>query len=213
MYSRDFRRPSSEFPHDNSELSDGAVWVCRSTTATARAVVRPSSAALFWPKPVHNTEASGPTLVASPPEDIADVPPEPRLEPTGFAQLLRALEGVLLERGATRAAAAVATLFEQARLPVASISDAASAELCARGYAHRGSGELTLSDTTRGTLEGWRNALDGRGDLAACGESSLDGFCAELGAALAGTPEAAPDLRRALRARGVAAFGLFCAAA
>jgi hypothetical protein len=55
--------------------------------------------------------------------------------------------------------------------------------------------------------------LDAEGDLAACGELPLDEWAALLIASAMGAPGRAAELRRELRARGVAAFGLVCRAA
>jgi hypothetical protein len=56
--------------------------------------------------------------------------------------------------------------------------------------------------------------LDGSSaDLSACGSTTLDVWGAELLDALLSIPrERADDLRRALRQRGVAAFGMLAAA-
>ena len=45
-------------------------------------------------------------------------------------------------------------------------------------------------------------------DVEACGGRMLDEWVAEIVAAIQGQPSKAPELRRALRARGVCAFGL-----
>jgi hypothetical protein len=62
--------------------------------------------------------------------------------------------------------------------------------------------------------EAWRGVLDGTGgDLAACGAATLDAWAAELVAAVLNAPSGAvPELRRALRRAGVAAFGLLAVA-
>ncbi len=60
----------------------------------------------------------------------------------------------------------------------------------------------------------WRGMLLGNSDdLAACGSSTLDEWAADLLARLLGAASRANGLKRELRARGVAAFGLVDAAA
>ena len=59
----------------------------------------------------------------------------------------------------------------------------------------------------------WRGILLGTSDdFAACGNAMLDEWAAELLARLLGTPSRATTLKRELRSRGVAAFGLAFAA-
>ena len=59
----------------------------------------------------------------------------------------------------------------------------------------------------------WRGILLGTGDdFAACGNAMLDEWAAELLARLLGTSSRATSLKRELRSRGVAAFGLVEAA-
>lgn len=71
------------------------------------------------------------------------------------------------------------------------------------------SADDAATDAFRRTREAWRAILDGTSeDFAACGGAMLDEWTADLCARWLGTPALAPRLRRALRDRGVAAFGL-----
>ena len=72
---------------------------------------------------------------------------------------------------------------------------------------------MELSAAASQIVEAWRGALDGAGDLTHIGDSTLDGFCSELLAAISAAPDAVQQIRRDLRARGVAAFGLLDVAA
>lgn len=69
------------------------------------------------------------------------------------------------------------------------------------------------SKAFRTALNGWRAVLRGDlDDIGACGGRMLDEWVAEIVAAILGTPERSPELRRALRNHGVCAFGLVRAA-
>ena len=55
----------------------------------------------------------------------------------------------------------------------------------------------------------WENILRGEsGDLSACGDSTLDGWTADLVARLIASPDKVATIRRDLRRRGIAAFGM-----
>ena len=59
----------------------------------------------------------------------------------------------------------------------------------------------------------WRRVLSGEtNDLADCGDSTLDGWSADLLHAFGIGQGGAADVRRELRKRGVAAFGMLLAA-
>ena len=62
-------------------------------------------------------------------------------------------------------------------------------------------------------MNAWRSILLGTSDdFGACGAAMLDEWAADLVARLLGAPSRATALRRDLRSRGVAAFGLVEAA-
>lgn len=66
----------------------------------------------------------------------------------------------------------------------------------------------------RAAAAAWQAILRGESeDFAACGASTLDEWCGALVAAALGEPARADGLRRELRRRGVAAFGLVVEAA
>jgi hypothetical protein len=89
-------------------------------------------------------------------------------------------------------------------LPDGSLRALAEGDLVKRGP--RGverSSRLTLA------VEAWKGILRGESeDFSACEGLSLDEWTAEVAARLLGSPARAGGLRRDLRARGVAAFGL-----
>jgi hypothetical protein len=147
-------------------------------------------------------------------EPVSDGAPDDAPAPTqsGFEAFIAALSALLAERGATRAAANVGALLGQTRLGRDAFDAPTRKTLVARGFLD--------AKTTRPTPEfsmiaqAWRDVLDGaNGDLSACGSTTLDVWGAEIVAALVSSPrERTDDLRRALRQRGVAAFGMLAAA-
>jgi hypothetical protein len=55
----------------------------------------------------------------------------------------------------------------------------------------------------------WESILRGEaGDLSACGEATLDSWTADVVARLVAHPDRAATIRRDLRRRGIAAFGM-----
>jgi hypothetical protein len=149
--------------------------------------------------------------VLEPAELEADVV-EAEPAPTGFASFVAALSELLAEQGATRAAANVGALLGMARLAPDAFDATTAATLVARGMLDATSGRPTPEFSV--LARAWRDVLDDTGgDLSACGSATLDVFGATLLVTLLGVPTGrAEELRRALRQRGVAAFGMLVAA-
>jgi hypothetical protein len=181
-----------------------------------------STAAAPAPKPAPAREPEPePAVAASAPEAAVATPePEPALGPdaappapaSGFASFVAALSAILAARGATRAAANIGALLGMARLAPDAFDAPTMRALVARGVLDAKSGRPTPEFSV--IARAWRDVLDENGgDLAACGSATLDVYGAELCATLLGMPtNRADELRRALRQRGVAAFGMLVAA-
>jgi hypothetical protein len=137
---------------------------------------------------------------------------EPAPAPSGFAAFVAALSALLAERGATRAAANIGALLGLSRLAPDAFDAPTTKALVARGALDAKSGRPTPEFSV--IARAWRDVLDENGgDLAACGAATLDVYGANLCATLLGVPSGrADELRRALRQRGVAAFGMLVAA-
>ena len=130
---------------------------------------------------------------------------------SGFEAFVGALSGILVERGATRAAANVGALLGQRRLGRDAFDAPTRKALVARGLIDAKTGRPTPEFSV--VAHAWRDVLEGtNGDLSACGNTTLDVWGAELLCALLGARERSDELRRALRQRGVAAFGMLAAA-
>ncbi len=112
-----FRTSSSEFPNANFELHEGAIWICVRPAGRVQAVVRPPAPIAETPKSddVAPTEsAPSETTRALPPQPAAPVDRQDTHgeEPDDYPRLVDTLVAVLLESGATRAAACIRALLD-----------------------------------------------------------------------------------------------------
>ena len=150
-------------------------------------------------------------IMAAPPPPPAAVETATSLPPASddpFTVLVSTLADVAIGAGSPYVASLLPALLLEGRLDHAMAADAA--------------GALAEADVARGTevtarfigqTRAWRALLAGTSDdFAACGNAMLDEWAAELLARLLGAPSKATALRRELRSRGVAAFGLVEAA-
>jgi hypothetical protein len=221
----------SEFPNDNTALHLGAVWVCeellgpvRPIPVVAEAVVEieapveaevqvavdPAVAVEAAPEPV--TLPTPPVLEADDDSDDIEIvdeiamddaidempePPaasEPPPAEDPFGTLVRLLED--MARGASAGEKAIAIL--RAILGRERLGDDAAPEHA----------------TLRAQAAGWQALLRNESeDFEACGPSPLDEWSATVLARALGEPSRVDSLRRELRRRGVAAFGLVAEAA
>ena len=184
----------------------------------------PGNQAPLPPKTEPEREPAAEAVSALAPEPTAASELEPVAEPeslepsrdapssTGFVAFVRALSDILAARGATRAAANIGALLGMDRLACDAFDAETKQTLVARAIVDAKSGRPTPEFSM--VSRAWRDVLDGTGgDLSACGSATLDVFGAELLGALLGVPSGrADELRRALRQRGVAAFGMLAAA-
>lgn len=138
---------------------------------------------------------------------------EPAATPDLFAAYVAAAVEVALATGHTRAAAVLPMLLESAELDVSTLTEDACTRLVAAGVLHSSDGGLRPSDAFSFTAAAWRSVLRGAtSDFSACGDSTLDGWTADLLKAFGVGQGTATDVRRELRRRGVAAFGMLLAA-
>ncbi len=212
---------ATEFPGDNPLLGAGSAWVCTSPRGRALPTRRRMilvTPILLMPEgavpPPYSLPVSEPASAnlkpkAEPaPTPVADSPLAPS---DSFQIFLGALAQSLLGSGQTRAAAVLPALFAEGDLQSDELSAEALQSLRERGIVERGS--LMVTARFRATAQAWQEVLNGTSDdLAACGDTTLDGWSSELLCALSAAPIArAGEYRRELRKRGVAAFGLIAA--
>jgi hypothetical protein len=150
-----------------------------------------------------------PTMAAPPPPALVETSTSlPPASDDPFTVLVSTLADVAIGAGSPYVASLLPGLLLEGHLDHAMPADAALA--LAEADIARGT-EVTA--TFIGQTRAWRAMLAGTSDdFAACGNAMLDEWAAELLARLLGAPSKATALRRELRSRGVAAFGLVEAA-
>jgi len=140
-------------------------------------------------------------------ERAPDAPRDP------FVVFVGALVDVALAAGATRAAAILPAFLEGAAQDASGFSEAIVKSMVASNIVSAEGGSITPSTTFTATSSAWRMVLRGESDdFSACGTSTLDGWAADLLKAFGVGRDAPIDVRRELRRRGVAAFGMILAA-
>jgi hypothetical protein len=230
---------ASEFPHDNAEISGGAIWICDDVTGPATPQLAPEpvvieaqpafepvasesfvlyfddddDACVDGPVDIEISGTSMSVAVFSPePEPVcaAEAASASTVSPA-FRHFESALSATLLAQGATRAAALVPHLLRLESIPADSLSKEVLLTLQSRGYLD---GNARYSGKYRELCSAWCAVLQGSSqDFAACGTTTLDRFGADLLAALLAVPATRSDeLRRSLRKAGIAAFGVLDAA-
>jgi hypothetical protein len=150
-----------------------------------------------------------------PVQEHAPVEPEPPTAgPEGdpFPQLIGLLSDVVRESAGGALAPVVAKVLGAER--VDDDVPAATAEaLIAGGILERAPRGLVRTEAFTQVAVAWSRVLRGESDdIAACGPRMLDEWSADVVARIAGAPGKTEQLRRELRRRGVAAFGLLAAA-
>ena len=143
----------------------------------------------------------------------ARVVEEPAPSPDPFAAYVAALVEVATLAGHSPVAAALPMLLEGAAFDASSLPEGARERLIAARILVRSDAALSPSEGFTSIAGAWRSVLRGvTHDLSACGASTLDGWSAELLSAFGVGQGGATDVRRELRRRGVAAFGMLLAA-
>jgi hypothetical protein len=151
---------------------------------------------------VEGVEAAAVAELAEP---ATTLPPRPD---DSFVALVSALSDVAIGAGSPHVASVLAGLLLHGTLDHAMPADAAQA-LAEADIAH--GSEVTQAFLAQ--MKAWRAILGGTSDdFGACGNPMLDEWASDLLARLLGAPSRAASLRRDLRTRGVAAFGLVEAA-
>jgi len=142
-----------------------------------------------------------------------DFDPAP-CESDPFGDFVRALVDVATESGCDKAAAVLPALLDGGKVAPGVLSEPLTEALLSNGVLARTEAGLVGGDALRRTAAAWRAVLRGEGeDFSSCGPRMLDEWPADLVARLTLAPSKTEGLRRKLRTRGVAAFGLVVSAA
>jgi hypothetical protein len=157
---------------------------------------------------------------------LEDLPPEPDVAETAselpradpFAQLVAALADVALLLGAGEdGVICLEALFGQARLDGLNPDDRAVEALLAANVIARGARGVTRSNHFTAKVIAWQGILRGESEDFSLPDGGalepLDEWAADLLARILGPPARADSIRRDLRRRGIAAFGLVAEAA
>ena len=214
-----FRAPCAEFPNDNPELHDGAVWLCLTPVGPLRAIRRAPSVPALEKAEEPTETATGREAVECAAEPTAE--PESEIEPAAehgaepdpFEHLVEVMAKVALAAGATRAAALLPSLLRGEAVEESALGQERTAALVDRGVFAKSGRGFVLSERVLGTAVAWSRVLRGEScDLGEC-DGTLDSWLGQLIADLLGAPQRGDELRRELRGHGVAAFGLIVEAA
>ena len=131
-----------------------------------------------------------------------------------FGQLVETICNVACDAGVSVSAMAMMELLSGRPVPPVLLG-AASGTLVVGGVAEESVGNvLVVASKIKGAAVEWaRIVRDEGGNLEACGGKTLDEFSADVACAIVGDRSKFDTLRRALRSRGIAAYGLVCNAA
>jgi hypothetical protein len=176
--------PASEFPNDNPALHQGALWVSETPCGLLAAV-----------RLVPDEDAK--RLVADDDDNGDDIEIVDDLDAIAYdIDEADAREIVMSEDAESEDA--------PFSIYVRTLTDVL---IAAGGSDAAGALAATLADEP--TARAWRRIISGESeDFTACGTKSLDEWSAELVARLIAMPAKTDQLRRELRSRGVAAFGI-----
>ncbi len=230
MQSESMYRPSAaEFPHDNPEVDRGALWVGSALCMIAAPEEEPTEVEVDVPAAVAAApvvEVEVPVAVAASQVAIAVAVSEPaEIVGTGIdraeeaaqnapecdpiAAFVQAVTEVALAYGPAETAAQLEALFHFGTFDADELSPSAQAALFEGKILEPVDGGVRPTEGFTSTSAAWRSILRGEpGDLSACGESTLDTWTADLVARLVASPDKASTIRRDLRRRGIAAFGM-----
>jgi hypothetical protein len=203
QYESLYRPSAAEFPHDNPRFDRGALWVgsdlcwvAAEETEVEGVTLEPDGAATT----VTETATATATTTATTTETADEDP---------IATFVRAVTEVALAYGPEDAAAHIASLFDVGTFVAENLSATAQAALFEGNILEATDDGIRPTESFASIRTAWQGILRGEsGDLAACGESTLDAWTADLVARLVASPDKASMIRRDLRRRGIAAFGM-----
>ena len=228
------RPGAAEFPHENALINRGALWIgtalCGAeTVATATAPSGEPHAPPPRTKPKTTVSRSAAVPTPALPAVVTSTEPAPEARPLAASRtghdatdagnsaaqhgrvedFVRTIAEVALAHGAEETAAHVESLFKFGTPAPLELSDLARTALCDGNILEATEGGIHATAWFMRTSSAWQKMLRGEAEnLAVCGESTLDGWTADLIACLVAKPAMASAIRRDLRRRGIAAFGM-----
>jgi hypothetical protein len=197
------RPGAAEFPHENALIDRGALWI-----GTALCGAETATAAPAAPAPIPETNPTAPNPPSEPPLPAVgadgDGAHDARVE-----HFVRAIADVARAHGAADTAAHVESLFKFGTPAPLALSDLARTALLDGNILEATDEGVHATAWFTRTSSAWQKMLRGEAEnLAVCGDSTLDGWTADLIARLVAKPAMASAIRRDLRRRGIAAFGM-----
>ena len=220
----------AEFPNDNPALHRGAIWCCEELVGAATPEQPPEAVVLAVVEAPCEVE---PGLEPEPEQEASDLddrgievvdemtfdeivdetpsdPPGPAIEADGFSTLVAVLESVTgATGGSAESITALRALLGVERLGGGALEGETVDALVAAGLGERTDHGPARSPALTREVLGWQALLRGEtDDMSSCGAAPLDEWCARLVACALGQSARIDGLRRDLRRRGVAAFGL-----
>lgn len=199
-----YRPGAAEFPHDNPLVDRLALWV-GSALCELEAAARAAPAS---DDPETMPETANPSPSAHELAPLADATGEPA-EDDRLALFVRTINEVALAHGAPFAAAHIESLFKFGVPAALELGASARAALLEGNILEATDDGMHATTWFTNASTAWQTILRGEpGDLSACGENTLDNWTADLIARLLANPSMAPIIRRDLRRRGIAAFGM-----
>jgi hypothetical protein len=194
------RPGAAEFPHDNPRLDFGALWLGSALCELRDAL----------PEHQHLADPSSdppPMPVAAPAPSVTPPANDP------IAAFISAVLDVAAAHGAGDRVAYLEVLLERGGsapvLPSYAFSTGARVALIEGRILEPTDDGLMATASFAESKRAWLAALGGNcSDLSSCGDSMLDAWTADLVARLLAEPARTEAVRRDLRRRGIAAFGM-----
>jgi hypothetical protein len=223
LHESPYRPSAAEFPHDNPMCDRGALWVGSELCwVAAAAEVDDVEIVALEPEGAAATETvietatatttatttTTATATATATETTTTIDPDPANDDP-IATFVRAVTEVALAYGPEDAAAHIASLFHVGTFVAENLSPTAQAALFEGNILEATDAGIRPTESFASIRTAWQGILRGEsGDLAACGDSTLDTWTADLIARLVASPDKTSMIRRDLRRRGIAAFGM-----
>jgi hypothetical protein len=212
-YESSCRPSAAEFPHDNPLFDRCALW---DASALEFALPAPEPTIEVVTQVVaeaaSESEPAVEVATTSEPDSAPEIAPETSTDspdPDPIAAFVAAVTEVALAHGPADTAGQIESLFTFGTLDPEALSETAQAALFEGKILVRTDEGVRPSEAFAMTRMAWQSILRGEsGDLSACGDSTLDTWTADLVARLIAHPDKAQTIRRDLRRRGIAAFGM-----